>query len=169
MSGSKRMRKLLLIMTSSKQDKMSKALNVSGIGKGSQAAEYEVTVPIAVYDQMTNHIMLDSYKAPVIPDSPIPALLGLETLVKHRAVINVFANPPELHFVGPGGIEMKLPPGTKSFHLERAPSGHLMLPVSQFAEYLHQEKVSKSAPREESLKPIAEPLHLHTTQDSELQ
>ena len=40
----------------------------------------------------------------------------------------------EMHFLGPGDskVNQSLPPGTDSFQLEIAPSGHLVLPCSEF-------------------------------------
>ena len=40
----------------------------------------------------------------------------------------------ELHFGGPGGSQIKnhLAPGTDSFQLEVAPSGHLLLPCCEY-------------------------------------
>ena len=41
----------------------------------------------------------------------------------------------ELYFLGPGDYELAsmLPPGTDDFKLEEAPSGHLVLPCSEFS------------------------------------
>ena len=40
----------------------------------------------------------------------------------------------KLYFVGPGeyDLERNLPPGTDVFQLERAPSGHIVLPICEF-------------------------------------
>ena len=34
---------------------------------------------------------------------------------------------------GPGGVEMKLSPGSKIYNLKKAMSGHLMLPITNYA------------------------------------
>jgi len=58
--------------------------------------------------------------------------MGLEALKKNRAVIDF--GKMELHFLGPAEYELGhcLPPGTDTFELEIAPSGHLVLPCSEF-------------------------------------
>ena len=38
----------------------------------------------------------------------------------------------QLHFVGPGQATYNLPPGSESFQLEIAPSGHMVLPVGEY-------------------------------------
>ena len=38
-----------------------------------------------------------------------------------------------LHLCGPGDIQLNLPAGTESYQLEVSPSGHLVLPCSNFA------------------------------------
>ena len=42
----------------------------------------------------------------------------------------------KLHFCGPGDIKIEpgLPPGTETFQLETAPSGHLVLPCCEYED-----------------------------------
>ena len=67
-------------------------------------------------------------------NSDLPGLLGLTALRKNRAVLDV--STLCLHFCGPGDIEVDkaLPPGSESFQLEVAPSGHIVLPCCEFQQ-----------------------------------
>ena len=53
----------------------------------------------------------------------------------NRAVLDM-ANL-QLHFCGPVDVHLTLPPGTKPFQLEVSPSGHPVLPCTNF-ENIHQ-------------------------------
>ena len=139
------------------QRKLSKPLSVSGVGKGAQQVEWEVTLPIAVTDE-DEHTTLDDYSTPVIPDSDVPGLLGLESIQKLRGVIDTYSNPPKLYCCGPGDYDIKLSPGSKTFPLFPAPSGHLILPTSEFNKI---DGNSSDQPREQALHPARdEPMHL---------
>ena len=84
------------------------------------------------------------YKAPVLAGSPIPALWGLRSLQEHRALIDTFNN--KLIEVGPGGYELKLSPGSIIHNLIRAPSGHLILPITEYARKKTQLPYVSAAP-----------------------
>ena len=101
--------------------KLKKTLSVEGVGQKSKEAVDEVTVAICVSDGSVG-----TFRAPVIPGSPLPALLGLRTLTKMRAVIDCFHR--RIVFVGEGGYKMQLSPGSATFRLESAVTGHLLLP-----------------------------------------
>ena len=58
-----------------------------------------------------------------------------------------------LHMCGPDDVQMVLPPGTKSYQLEISPSGHLVLPCSNFEGIT----TSNNAPSRE--------VALHTTEE----
>ena len=70
---------------------------------------------------------------PAVAKSDLPGLLGLTALKNNRAVLDF--TTMKLHFCGPGDIEMPkaLPPGTETFQLETAPSGHLVLPCCEYS------------------------------------
>ena len=70
------------------------------------------------------------YVAPIVSDSKIPALLGLDTLREMRALIDCATN--EVHFRGPGMQTIELPPGTQTIQGELSETGHLMLPCSDY-------------------------------------
>jgi hypothetical protein len=75
---------------------------------------------------------MGTFSAPVIPNSNVPALLGMKTLKKWRAMIDVVEK--KLYLMGPGSVKVTCPPGSRVYDLQESPSGHLMLPVSCFAE-----------------------------------
>ena len=73
------------------------------------------------------------FTAPCIKGSQLPALMGLQTLIDKRAVIDFGTR--QMHFVGPGGVKIDLGSGSSTFQLEHAPSGHLVLPCDHFERY----------------------------------
>ena len=104
---------------------MDRAVAVEGVGAGSQACRLFCRVPLQLENGDGGH-----YHAPIIPNYSVPALLGLKALTKNRAVLDCFNF--QLHFVGPGEIEMKLPLGSRTHKLELSESGHLLLPVASW-------------------------------------
>jgi len=108
---------------------------VSGVGKGSQAATYNVRMPYAcktIGGGKGKAFVEGMYDAPCVADSALPALLGLSTMKKRRTILDLVTN--QMHFCGPGDIKLNLPEGTESFQLEEAPSGHLVLPINYYKE-----------------------------------
>ena len=79
-----------------------------------------------------SHPRLFGLVTPTISGSEIPGLLGLSSLRKNRGILD--CNTMQLHFCGPGDYDLQkvLPPGSDSFALELAPSGHLVLPCCEF-------------------------------------
>ena len=65
-------------------------------------------------------------------NSDLPGLLGLQSMRDHRVILDL--QKLKMYFVGPGDYDLdkSLSPGTVSFELEMAPSGHLLLPCSNF-------------------------------------
>jgi hypothetical protein len=112
------------------QRKMSEPLNIQGVG-GHQKCEWQVTCPVAVLDG-NGTSALHRFSAPVVRQSGsnLPGLLGLKSMEEHRAVIDI--NKKMLIFPGPGEVEIKLPPGSIEIQLEKAPSGHLVIPVDSY-------------------------------------
>ena len=120
---------------------MNPPLEVQGVGDKAQTCRQATMFPIATVSVQekdgSGATSLDSYTAPEIPGSAVPALLGLQTLRAHNAVLECGAGI--LHMCGPGPLRLQLPPGSKSYQLEEAPSGHLILPCSR---YLPKKNVS---------------------------
>ena len=119
--------------------KRDRPLNVMGVGNGSQACAYDCTTPI-VLKSIEGGYVEGTYSAPVVNDSELPLLLGLLTLINKRAIMDF--STLQLHFVGPGGCKLDLSPGSNSFQMEQSPSGHLVVPIGDFAG---ADAVSKTA------------------------
>ena len=115
-------------------------MNVSGVGKGSQQAPYDCSLPLAFQkansDSRNNNkqCTLARMKIPTIANSDLPLLLGLAALRKTRAIFDL--NTLKIYFAGPGDydLEKSLPPGTDVFQGELAPSGHLVLPCGEYGD-----------------------------------
>ena len=102
---------------------MEHPLTVEGVGSGSQECRTQARAPmlLATGDSGT-------YVAPIIPNSEVPALLGMVTLERRRALVDVAGR--KLHFLGDG--DYVVPQGTVTLNLEKTDSGHLMLPITEF-------------------------------------
>ena len=101
---------------------------------------------------MRSTYSLTRYTSPCVPGSDLPALLGLRSLMDHGAIID--CRNRTMYLCGPGEAEIKPPPGTQKLKLEQAPSGHLVLPISEFGKY--QEYVAQTPPWTRSLVPTQE-------------
>ena len=106
--------------------RMTKKLNVEGVGSGSQAAEYAKQVPLKLRT-VEGQALPGTYTAPVIEGSCLPPLLGLRSLRKFNAVLDI--GQQRLYIPGPAGCEVKCCAGTQVFDLTMSPSGHLILPM----------------------------------------
>ena len=117
------------------RSQMSSPLNVGGVGKGTVAAEQQVSMPISLPDGSVG-----TFTAPVVEGagSGIPALLGLETQKR----LNFLIDPrnKKLYQVGEGGYKISLSPGSRTYDLVQTASGHLLLPITEW------KKVSKNQP-----------------------
>ena len=100
--------------------------SVEGVGTGSSKITKRSIVPVCLSNGLQG-----TFESSVIEDSELPALMGLETLERNRAIIDV-ANK-RLIYVGAGGYELKLSPGSVTMLLEKVPSGHLLLPSAEWS------------------------------------
>jgi hypothetical protein len=116
---------------SSSQRRMKENLNVSGVGNGSQRVEWQLTVPVAI-TELNHGTLLDDFTVPIIPNSDVPGLWGLDSISAKRGLVDTFSDPPKMYLCGPGGYKVELSPGSRTYELARAPSGHLILPTSEF-------------------------------------
>ena len=57
--------------------------------------------------------------------------MGIQSLKRNNALI--MCRTGEIWFLGEGGAEVKLAPGSRHFQMVEAPSGHWLLPVSRFS------------------------------------
>ncbi|CAE7258960.1 unnamed protein product [Symbiodinium natans] len=102
-------------------------LQVGGVGKGAQVCREDCRLPIAMTRQ-DGSITTGTFSSPVVLQSGCPALLGLKALQDNRAILDL--GKKQLHFVGQGEPTLVLPPGSETFQLEAAVSGHLLLPCA---------------------------------------
>ena len=94
------------------------------------------------------------------PGSDLPAFRRLDSLTRHRAVIDCAGM--KLYLCGPGGIQFTPPPGTQVLCLERAPSGHMVLPISEYEGYRRwMEQGPAKQPTQDTQLALATRTHTH--------
>ena len=118
---------------SSTQIRRERPLNVSGVGTGAQVCTHDCTLPIALRTT-EGKVLSGTYTTPVVNDSPIPGLLGLRALIERRSILDFSQGIENLTitFTGPGKTNIEFSPGSDTFKLYQAPSGHLMLPCCEY-------------------------------------
>ena len=104
-------------------------LEVGGVGQGAQTAHSKVTHHI-VCPTVGGPSVAGTFTAPELESDKVPALLGLKALTRMKGIMDMGTN--RLIVPGPGGVEMRLSPGTVVYPLEPTHSGHLLLPCSEF-------------------------------------
>ena len=104
---------------------LARPFGIEGVGKGSNDVTKQAVVPIALASGVVG-----AYTANMVEHSNIPALLGLEPLIKQRTLLDL--QNGKLILLGEGGYQLKLSPGSAVHNLERSPTGHLMLPTSEW-------------------------------------
>ena len=104
---------------------LQRSFNIEGVGKDSNEVTHHGIVPIAMANGESG-----PYSADILRDSPLPGLLGLEPMIKERTLLDLHSGM--MMFVGDGGYELKLSPGSSAHKLLRAKSGHLILPTSEW-------------------------------------
>ena len=109
-------------------------VSIDGVGTGSSVAEQRCTIPICMPDGVES-----LFEGSVINNSELPALWGLTSLSSHFTLIDT--RNKQLYFVGPGGYELKLSKGSRVVQCEMSPSGHMLMPVTEWK----QTKPRKSA------------------------
>ena len=115
---------------------MNRPLPVEGVGKTAQIADQSACIPVSVIDVMG--VESDAtYTAPIIQDSMLPPLLGNRTLRKMQVIMD--CGTGNLIIPGPGGIEVKLSPGSKVYDLELTNSGHWVLPLHSRSQVSHRD------------------------------
>ena len=136
-SGDKQMKRFAKIALENGQGSEFKPLqhrtSIEGVGGTPSHCSQTGTVPIKLADGK-----ISSYKATIIEDSDVPALLGLATMTQERVLLDLIHD--RYIKVGPGGFKLELSPGSTVLEMKRAPTGHLMLPASKWGQ-------SKSTPK----------------------
>ena len=117
------------------QVKLDHPLNVAGVGNGTNSAEWEVHLPIAI-DSHGEGTRLSEFRAPSVGGlgKDLPALLGLKSMSRQGGVLEMTEGREYLTFPGSGGYQVEWSPGTRRYKLERATSGHLILPCDSFTQ-----------------------------------
>ncbi|CAE8673590.1 unnamed protein product, partial [Polarella glacialis] len=103
---------------------LDRALGIEGVGRHAQECVEATALECAFSDGTVG-----TFTAPVVPNSAIPALLGLKSLRSKRAILDTTGM---LYLPGDGGFHIKLSPGSIALKLELTPSGHLLLPCSEY-------------------------------------
>ena len=120
-----------------RQERMTRPLNIQGVGNGSQQCEWEVTCPIAV-THMEGDTHLHEMTTPIVRGSgaDLPGLLGLRSLEHKRAILD--CGRQMLIFPGKGDVEIVLPPGSLEVPLQKAPSGHLVMVIDEYEQVVRK-------------------------------
>ena len=105
---------------------------IEGVGRGKEVCTEDISIVGAIPLDDGTTAMKVRYSAPIIPDSTIPALLGMESLRNMRAVIDCATL--KVYFPGRGEQHIEMPPGTRTVQGEMSPSGHLLLPFDDYAK-----------------------------------
>jgi hypothetical protein len=105
-------------------------LEVGGVGKGSMQCNQKVTHHI-VCPTSGGKPVAGTFSAPELESDRVPALLGLKSLTKMRAIMDMDPAHPRLIVPGPGGVQLQCAPGTVIHPLEPTHSGHLLMPCSE--------------------------------------
>ena len=109
--------------SSTVRTQLNKPVTLGGVGKNTQQAHESVCVPTVVNGHASE------YKAIEIPDSDVPALLGMETLKRMGAILDLRKNKliiPKQN----DHVQIKFATGTHIIDLVEAPGGYLMIPCS---------------------------------------
>ena len=126
-------------------------LKVVGVGHDPQFATHDYTLPISLSLAESQGVSSGAITAPVIANSDLSSLLGLESLRENRAVIDF--GTQRQYFAGPDeyNLNLALRPDSSGSQCDLTPSGHLVLPCRDYsnlmvASAVEQKTVSESKP-----------------------
>lgn len=102
---------------------LERPFGIEGVGKGSNDVRQRAVVPIAL-----QHGIVGTFQANVVANSPIPALCGLNPLIAQKTLLDLYTG--RMILLGAGGYDLKLSPGSVVLDLEKASTGHLILPTT---------------------------------------
>ena len=124
-----------------KYEMLKNIMKVKGVGKHHQEVQEAVVMPGGLEGGHPT-----TYTTPVVPESDIPALLGLRSLETLRGTIDTRREQRKLYI---GDVEIKPCAGTKVLQLYPARSGHLMLPITHL-EHLNKQHIALIASKDET-------------------
>ena len=104
--------------------KRARPLQVSGVASGAQSCSYDRRLPVGLRHAGNQQISLGELTIPSVQGSDLPRLLGKLALKKNRAVWDFVTDTLYFMVLGDNELRKPMPPGTDSFQLETAPSGH---------------------------------------------
>ena len=120
---------------------------MSGVGAGIQHADDSITMPIGLEDKNGKRY-LSHYKAAVVRDSSLPALLGMDSLTKLNAVTR--CRTGEIWFMKDGDCEITPKGDHVHLQMKKGALRPLVLPVGRFSETMatlgHNHLVASSNP-----------------------
>jgi hypothetical protein len=108
-------------------------LQIEGVGSGSSTCTRECFLPIAMEDGLSS-----VHRTKEVPQSNLPGLVGLEVMDRRRVLLDIVHN--KFIEVGPGGFTLSLSPGSRVLPMKRAPTGHLMLPCTEWNKVVKADK-----------------------------
>ena len=102
-------------------------------------------VPIAI-PTVDGPSVLQRLRTPIVGGSgaSLPGLLGLKTLEEGRAILDI--RNKTLYLCGKGESTITVPAGSIAIPLERAPSGHLVILVDDYANLRPKQIVAVATP-----------------------
>ena len=116
------------------------------VSSGNDAPEvtHDLVLPTTIR-RWDGTLSSSTIQLPVVNDSPLPGLLGLQALRDRHAILDT--HTLRLYFCGPGEHDYllsALPPGTESFQCELTQSGHIVLPCSEYVDANREENTAVS-------------------------
>ena len=120
-------------------ERLEEPQGVMGVGDTPSSATHVAGVPLGMADQGIPPSDKFRYKATVISNSDVPALLGLQSMMSSTCILDL--RPGKMHMYtmeDPEAMEIKYVPEKACkvgrLKMERATSGHIMIPCSQFTD-----------------------------------
>ena len=134
-SWTRRMDQRLPYGMSPEYNKLETPQSVMGVGKEPDVATKSILMPIGL--TTTDGAMHAKYSATVLPDSDVPALLGLNCMQQSKAILDLRPNHEHMWIANNlDDIEIRIKPGREGevtkIPMMKAPSGHLILRCTEF-------------------------------------
>lgn len=94
------------------ENQRARPVNVTGVGHGSQECSHNCKLPVMLRRFDGPHTE-GTFEAPIVPNSDLPGLLGLQSMRNARAVLDF--TTLRLHLCGPADPTVQLHPGSESY------------------------------------------------------